>query len=97
MTLLTGNNAKISKYLFCITQETNQVKRQPAELEKTISLLYIWQRIDIQNTQRTEKGNIFADLNENSPHRLIYLTTWSPVGVNVWDGLGGMVILEICH
>lgn len=27
-------------------------------------------------------------------HRLIFLNIWSPVGETVWEGLGGMVLLE---
>ena len=37
-------------------------------------------------------------LNENCPQRLMYLNTWSPVGGNIWEGLGGVVLLEeVCH
>jgi hypothetical protein len=33
-------------------------------------------------------------LNEDGSHRLIYLNTWSSVGGVVWEGLGGMALLE---
>lgn len=32
--------------------------------------------------------------NENGPHRLMYLKTWLPVGETVWEGLGGLALLE---
>lgn len=35
-----------------------------------------------------------GSLNKNGPRRLIYLNTWSSVGETVWEGLGGMVLLE---
>lgn len=27
----------------------------------------------------------------------IYLNSWSPVGATVWEGLGDVVLLEMCH
>lgn len=33
-------------------------------------------------------------LNENSPHRLIYLDVWSSFGGTVWAGLGSEALLE---
>jgi hypothetical protein len=39
----------------------------------------------------------FGGLNENAPQRLIYLNTWSLVGVTIWEGLGDMALLiEVC-
>lgn len=33
-----------------------------------------------------------------APHRLLYLNTLSPVGVNVGEGLGCVALLEeVCH
>lgn len=29
-------------------------------------------------------------LDENGPHTLIYLNTWSPFGGTAWEGLGGV-------
>lgn len=38
-----------------------------------------------------------GDLNENVPHRLMYLYIWSSTGT-VWGGFRGMVLLkEVCH
>lgn len=34
-------------------------------------------------------------LNENGPHRLVSLRTWSPVGGTIWEGLG--VCWRRCH
>lgn len=36
----------------------------------------------------------FCGLNENDPHRLPYLNTWSPVGCDIWGDLGGVALLE---
>ena len=37
-------------------------------------------------------------LNENGPHRLIYLNAWLRVGRTVWEGIGGVALLEeVCH
>ena len=37
-------------------------------------------------------------LHENDPQRLMVLTAWSPFGGTVWDGLGGVALLEeVCH
>jgi hypothetical protein len=34
----------------------------------------------------------------NGSHRLIYLNTCPPVGGTVWEGLGGVALLEeVCH
>lgn len=33
-------------------------------------------------------------LNEYGPHRLIYLSTWSPVGETICEGLGGVALME---
>ena len=38
--------------------------------------------------------NSHCGLNENDPHRLIYLNAWSPVGGTIWKGLGGVALLE---
>ena len=35
-----------------------------------------------------------AGLNEGGFHRFIYWKAWSPVGGTVWEGLGGMDLLE---
>jgi hypothetical protein len=33
-----------------------------------------------------------------TPHRLICLNTWSSIGGIVWEGLGGVDLLEeVCH
>lgn len=34
-------------------------------------------------------------LNENDPHRLICVITWSLVSGSVWQGLGGVTLLEV--
>lgn len=36
----------------------------------------------------------YDGLNENSFHKVIYLNTWSTVGGSVWEGLGGVTMLE---
>jgi hypothetical protein len=37
-------------------------------------------------------------LNENGPYMLSYLNSWSSVGWTIWEGLGGMALLEeVCH
>jgi hypothetical protein len=37
-------------------------------------------------------------LNENGPHRFIYLSAWSSVGGTLWEGLVGVALLEeVCH
>lgn len=37
-------------------------------------------------------------LNENGPYRLIYLNVWFLVSGTVWEGLGGVTLLEVvCH
>lgn len=33
-------------------------------------------------------------LNDNGPHRCIYLNAWSAVGGTVWRGLGGVALVE---
>jgi hypothetical protein len=33
-------------------------------------------------------------LDENNLHRLVHLIGWAPVGGTVWEGLGGMALLE---
>ena len=38
--------------------------------------------------------NVCDDLNENGLHGLMCLNTWSPEGKNVWEGLGGVALLE---
>ena len=39
-----------------------------------------------------------GSLNENGPHRLVYLSAWSIVGRTVLEGLGGVALLEkVCH
>lgn len=39
-----------------------------------------------------------SSLNENGPHRHMYLNTWYLVGGIVCEGLGGMVLLDdVCH
>ena len=37
-----------------------------------------------------------SGLNKTGPHRLIYLIALSLVGRAVQDGVGGMVLLEVC-
>ena len=40
----------------------------------------------------------YGGLNENGPHRLIYLKVEPLVNKFVWEGLGGVVLLEkVCH
>jgi hypothetical protein len=40
----------------------------------------------------------WGSLNNNNPHRLIYLNTWSPVAQTVWEGLGDIALLkEVYH
>ena len=44
-----------------------------------------------------QNGDFYCDcggFHENGPCRLICLNTWSPVGVTVWEGLGGVALLE---
>jgi len=37
-------------------------------------------------------------LDGNGPQRLMCVNTWSPVGKTVWEGLGGVALLEeVCH
>jgi hypothetical protein len=36
-------------------------------------------------------------LNEKDPNRFAYLNTWFPVGGSIWEGLGGVPLLEVCH
>lgn len=37
-------------------------------------------------------------LNENVPHRLMYLYIWSSIGGTVWGRFRGVVLLkEVCH
>jgi hypothetical protein len=36
----------------------------------------------------------FRGLDENGPHRPMYLNAWLPVSGTVWEGLGGMALLE---
>ena len=37
-------------------------------------------------------------LNENGSHRLLCLDAWSPVKGTVWEGLGGVALLEeVCY
>ena len=39
-----------------------------------------------------------GSLNENDPCSLIYLNAWLPVGRTIWEGLGGVALLEeVCH
>ena len=58
-------------------------------------------RIRGASENKNEMGidfNRCGGLNENSPHRLIYLNTWSPVGRTVLEGLESMALLEeVCH
>jgi hypothetical protein len=35
-----------------------------------------------------------AHKDENGPHRFIYLNVWSEVGRSVWEGSGGVALLE---
>ena len=37
-------------------------------------------------------------LDENGPHKFLFVNAWSPVGGTVWEGLGGVALLkEVCH
>lgn len=37
-------------------------------------------------------------LNENGTHRCICLSTWSPVGGIIWEGVRGVVLMEeVCY
>ena len=38
------------------------------------------------------------NVDENSLHSIMHLSVWFPVGGTVWEGLGGVVLLEeVCH
>jgi hypothetical protein len=40
----------------------------------------------------------YTGLDGNGLHRLVCLKTWSPVGQNFWEALGGVALLEdVCH
>ena len=38
-----------------------------------------------------------GDSSKSGSRRLIYLITWFPVGRIGWEGLRGVVLLEVCH
>lgn len=60
----------------------------------------------LPNTQQCTEGSssdeilpqlwflMVCGLNENGPHRLPYLNTWSPTGCATWGGLGGVALPE---
>jgi hypothetical protein len=47
---------------------------------------------------RSSQQTCHSGLKKNAPYRLMYLNTWSPVSATVWEGLGGVALLEeVCH
>lgn len=44
--------------------------------------------------QQTSWGQVWWGLRENSPHRLLCLNAWFPVGRTIWGKTGGGVLLE---
>lgn len=49
------------------------------------------------HTKSLQASNPCGGLNEKGLHKLMCLNTWSPVGGIVWERLGGVTLLEICH
>lgn len=47
------------------------------------------------NTQTPRLKMVFV--NENGPHEFIDLTSWSSVGGDIWEELGGVALLDLEH
>ena len=53
---------------------------------------------DTLSREKKSGQDTCGGLNENGPCRFIYLNAWFPVDGTVWEGLGGVALLEeVCH
>ena len=57
--------------------------------EIALNAFSIMIQLQADGSQRVESG----DLNENGPHRLVHLSTWSPVSATVLERLRGVALL----
>lgn len=79
-------------YVHCIMQAGDQVRR----LMDLLTLFSLW------GGSGPKISCLFLFVcssasDKNDFHRFTCLNTWSPLGGSVWEGVGGVASLEVCH
>lgn len=79
-----------------VTQLWKYVCRRNGQIFVTYPILQILDEVNCLLFNNLEQN--CGSLGENGPHRIIYLNICSQICPTIWEGLGGMALLEVaCH